>query len=130
LLPADAIQLPKLAGIIGRDDDFYSVVSRDLVPDAHFRAFTFHFRPGRLDEAGKMRRIQQVLGVEGKQIQASISLRNRLPALRLGHAELIAQLDQNLQGRSLALTGNWFTGVSIEDSLVRSVAEFNRLFPV
>jgi protoporphyrinogen oxidase len=129
LLQKDAIKLPRLAGIIGRDDDFYSVVSRDLVPDPHYRAFTFHFRPGRLDVAGKLRRIQQVLGVDDTAIQASASYWNRLPALRLGHQDLVANLDEILSGQPIALTGNWFAGVSIEDGLVRSAAEFSRLFP-
>ena len=129
LLPIAAIELPRLAGIIGRDDDFYSVVSRDLVPDPHYRAFTFHFRPDRLDAHGKVQRIQQVLGVDDTAVQASASYQNRLPALRLGHQDLIAKLDEALHGQPIALTGNWFAGVSIEDSLVRSAAEYARLFP-
>ena len=129
LLPVSAIKIPALAGIIGREDDFYSVVSRDLVPDPDYRAFTFHFRPGRLDDDAKLHRIQQVLGVEPAAIQASAGYSNRLPALRLGHAERIAELDHALRGHTLALTGNWFSGVSIEDSLIRSASEFARLFP-
>ena len=129
LLPTTALELPRLAGIIGREDVFFSVVSRDLVPDPNYRAFTFHFRPGRLDKSAKLQRIQQVLGVDVAAIQASAAYQNRLPALRLGHTELIANLDQALRGQPIALTGNWFAGVSIEDSLVRSAAEFDRLFP-
>lgn len=129
LLEADSIELPRLAGIIGRNDDFYSVVSRDLVTDPHYRAFTFHFRPRRLDEAGKLLRIQQVLGVSDSAIQTTADYRNRLPVLRVGHARRIEQVDRVLKGRKLALTGNWFSGVSIEDSLVRSAAECRRLFP-
>jgi protoporphyrinogen oxidase len=129
LLSAKALQVPPLAGIIGRDEDFYSVVSRDLVPDPDYRAFTFHFRPGRLDEDGKLQRIQQVLGVDSAAIEASAGYANRLPALRLGNAERVAELDLALRGQPLALTGNWFDGVSIEDSLIRSAAEFDRLFP-
>ena len=129
LLPATALGIPPLAGIIGRDEAFYSVVSRDLVPDPDYRAFTFHFRPGRLDEQGKLQRIQQVLGIDPASIMTRASYVNRLPALRLGHAERIAELDRSLQGQSIALTGNWFSGVSIEDSLIRSAAEFARLYP-
>jgi hypothetical protein len=129
LLPTKSLQLPPLAGIIGRDEDFFSVVSRDLVPDSDYRAFTFHFRPGRLDEDVKLQRIQQVLGVDPVAIEASAGYANRLPALRLGNAERVAELDLALRGQPLALTGNWFDGVSIEDSLIRSAAEFDRLFP-
>lgn len=129
VLDKASLTLPPLAGIIGRDDDFYSVVSRDLVPDVGYRAFTFHFRSGRLDDAGKMARICKVLGVDEAVVLDRVSTVNRLPALRLGHQQVIARLDKQLAGMSLALTGNWFTGVSIEDSLVRTAEEFARLFP-
>ena len=127
LLHKEALELPELAGIIGREDDFYSVVSRDAVSDPHYRAFTFHFRPGRLDHSGRLKRICQVLGVDASAIVESVTLNNRLPALRLGHAERIAWIDDRLQGENLGLTGNWFQGVSIEDSLVRSASECERL---
>lgn len=127
LLRAGATSLPRLSGIIGRDDDFFSAVSRDPVPDQHYRAFTFHFRPGRLDEAGRLARICAVLGVAESEIISSISIANCLPALRLGHAERIQWIDKRLAGLSLGLTGNWFQGVSIEDSLVRSASECQRL---
>ncbi|MEN8179180.1 MAG: FAD-dependent oxidoreductase [Pseudomonadota bacterium] len=129
LLKADTLELQPLAGIIGRNDDFYSVVSRDLTPDPRYRAFTFHFRPGRLDDAGKMRRIREVLGVQESDILDSARYQNRLPALRLGHSERVSGLDGALRDQPLALTGNWFSGVSIEDSLVRTVQEFARLYP-
>jgi protoporphyrinogen oxidase len=127
LLRAGEIQLPEVAGIIGIDDAFYSVVSRDLVPDPDYRAFTFHFRPGGLDESGRLSRICEVLGVDAAAIVASIACKNRLPALRLGHAERVEWIDRQLRDLPLGLTGNWFQGVSIEDSLVRSSAECGRL---
>lgn len=127
LLLKESTDLPELAGIIGCEDDFYSVVSRDPVPDPRYRAFTFHFRPGRLDQAGRLARICQVLGVDSSAIVESVSVSNRLPALRLGHEERIGWIDQRLQDEPLGLTGNWFQGVSIEDSLVRSAQECKRL---
>ncbi len=127
LLHTEDLTLPAVAGIIGCDDDFYSAVSRDVVPDPRYRAFTFHFRPGRLDQAGRLQRICQVLGVDPSAIIESVSIGNRLPALRLGHAERIAWIDRRLAGEPLGLTGNWFQGVSIEDSLVRSAQECQRL---
>ncbi|PVV15022.1 MAG: protoporphyrinogen oxidase [gamma proteobacterium symbiont of Ctena orbiculata] len=128
LLRTERVKLPLLAGIIGVADDFYSVVSRDLVADENYRAFTFHFRPDGLDEAGRLTRISEVLGVDQDQIDSHLSCSNRLPALRLGQAERIAWIDKALQAESLALTGNWFSGVSIEDSLIRSRQECHRLF--
>ncbi|MET0108686.1 MAG: FAD-dependent oxidoreductase [Candidatus Thiodiazotropha sp.] len=130
LVRADRVRLPPLAGIIGVDDDFYSVVSRDPVPDETYRAFTFHFRPNGLDEAGRMTRISEVLGLDMQAVESHVGCSNRLPALRLGHHERISWIDNALQGGSLALTGNWFSGVSIEDSLIRSNQECQRLFGV
>jgi protoporphyrinogen oxidase len=127
LVHAADLELDSLAGIIGCEDDFYSVVSRDPVPHPHYRAFTFHFRPGRLDQSGRLDRICRVLGVKRSAIVESVVIANRLPALRLGHAERIEWIDQRLQGEALGLTGNWFQGVSIEDSLVRSAQECERL---
>jgi protoporphyrinogen oxidase len=126
LVQADQIQIPPLAGIIARNDDFYSVVSRDLVPDDFHRAFTFHFKPG-CDEKRRMARITQVLGVDEEAILDSRYCRNRLPALRLGHTERVEWIDRQLQGQPLGITGNWFIGVSIEDSLIRSFNECQRL---
>ena len=127
LLHTEDLALPKVAGIIGCADDFYSVVSRDPVPDSHYRSFTFHFRAGRLDQAGRLARICQVLGVDSAAIVESIGTRNRLPALRLDHAERIDWIDRRLEGEPLGLTGNWFQGVSIEDTLQRSAREIDRL---
>ena len=127
LIKTDRIELEPLAGIIAQQDAFYSAVSRDPVPDDNYRAFTFHFKPDVLDEAGRNARIAQVLGIEQADIIESASYRNRLPALRLGHYERIGVIDRLLKGSTLALTGNWFSGVSIEDTLIRSNDECQRL---
>jgi protoporphyrinogen/coproporphyrinogen III oxidase len=49
--------------------------------------------------------------------------------LRAGHSELVERIDALLAGGRLAITGNWFLGVSIEDCLTRSRRELERLFP-
>jgi protoporphyrinogen oxidase len=128
LVRSERLDLEPLAGIIAAADDFYSVVSRDPVPDETYRAFTFHFRPGRLHGAGRLTRICDVLGIKAGDVVAEAYKQNRLPALRLGHKERIAELDRLLDSTSLAVTGNWFLGVSIEDALTRSAAECERLF--
>ena len=128
-LPADRLSLPPVAGLIGRNEAFYSVVSRDTAPDPAHRGFTFHFRPGVLDEEGKLNRIAQVLNVPraafgSKNVATRV---NQLPALRVGHGEWMGAVDRALAGNRLALTGNYFTGVAIEDCVTRSRVEFERL---
>ena len=128
-LPKARLSLPPLAGLIGRDEAFYSVVSRDTVPDPAYRGFTFHFRPGGLDEEGKLNRIAQVLNVPRAALGAdNVATRiNQLPTLRVGHGERAEEVDRELAGTRLALTGNYFTGVAIEDCVTRSRQQFERL---
>ena len=128
VVEADQIELEPLAGIIAVDDDFYSMVSRDPVADSHYRGFTFHFKPGRLSADEQLGRACRVLGVQEELVTAAISRKNRLPSLCSGHHERIEKLDGMLASTpQLALTGNWFAGVSIEDCLVRSASEAARL---
>ncbi len=124
----DKVSLPALAGIIGLDGDFYSVVSRDPVPHPQYRGFTFHFQPGRLDLGGKLDRIAAVLGVAVEDIEAVSERVNRLPGLDLRHPALAAELDASLAGEPLALAGNYFKGMSIGDCAERAVVEAKRLF--
>lgn len=120
--------LISLAGIIGLDGDFYSVVSRDPVPDARYRGFTFHFRPGALTHAAKLERIAAILGVAAADLVAVAERVNRLPRLDTRHPVLARELDEKIAGQPLALLGNYFTGMSIGDCAERSVAEARRLF--
>ena len=58
------------------------MVSRDTVPDAHWRGFTFHFRPGvGLGEEQKLERITQVLGIDRALLESGnvVSKLNQLP---------------------------------------------------
>ena len=128
-LPAARLSLPPVAGLIGRGEPFYSMVSRDTVSDAHWRGFTFHFRPGVLGEEQKLERIAQVLGIDQALLESEnvVSKLNQLPALRVGHGERAKELNQALAGHRLALVGNYFSGVAIEDCVTRSRTEFERL---
>jgi len=121
--------LPALAGLIAIDDAFYSMVSRDYLPDADYRGFAFHFRPRMPDADAQVTRICRVLGIVPEQIAGLSRVSNRLPALRAGHPDLVRKIDALLAGGPVAMTGNWFFGVSIEDCLTRSHQECERLFP-
>ena len=128
-VPKSALQLPPVAGLIGRNQAFYSVVSRDVVPDERYRGFTFHFRPGGLDAAGQRDCIAQTLNLPRDRLTTAnvVSKTNQLPALRVGHGERTRDVDRMLAGTRLALTGNYFTGVAIEDCVIRSRQEWVRL---
>lgn len=129
-IPVAALgHLPPLAGLIAVDDAFYSMVSRDYLPDERYRGFAFHFRPRTLDAKTQVERICRALGIAEERIAGMSRIPNRLPALRAGHPERVRKMDALLAGGRLALTGNWFLGVSIEDCLTRSHQECERLFP-
>lgn len=129
-VPASLLKLPPLAGLIGRNETFYSMVSRDILPDPTYRGFTFHFRPGALNDADKPAQIKAVLELPHTAFSLEnyiVKKINQLPALRVGHADVIRTVDHMLSGGRLTLTGNYFTGVAIEDCVTRSRAEFERL---
>jgi protoporphyrinogen oxidase len=103
------------------------VVTRDVVPAATWRAFTFHFRPG-LPEAERLERVGEVLGVTREAIEHVARRRTVLPSPTVGHHQRVAALDARLAAEpGLAVVGNWFAGLSIEDCAQRARAEWQRL---
>jgi len=121
------LPLQPVAGIIAVDGDFYSAVSRDIVEHPHLRGMTFHFKPGRLGDEAKLQRICTILGVEQSDLLHVFHKTNRLPAPDMGHHQLIAAVDALLTEQPLALVGNYFAGVAVEDCLERVESEFDRL---
>ena len=127
VLPAAKASLPPLAGLIGIDDSFWSVVTRDPVPHESLRGYTFHFRPGVLDRAGKLARIAEVLGVQIGDFLHVQESNNRLPAPGVEHAALAGEVLALLAREPLALVGNYLNGLSIGDCAERAVIECERL---
>jgi oxygen-dependent protoporphyrinogen oxidase len=124
----DVKHLSALAGLIAVDDAFYSMVSRDYLDDPRYRGFAFHFRPGVLSAEAQIERACQAIGIAPNSLVGHSRTNNRLPALRVGHQDRVRRIDAVLADTRLAITGNWFLGVSIEDCLTRSHQEFQRLF--
>jgi len=127
VVPAATCQLPPLAGLMAVDDAFWSVVSRDVVPHPKLRGFTFHFRPGRLDHAGKLQRAAEVLGVTTGDIVQLAETVNRLPAPRVQHIALAKDITRQLADEPLALIGNYLNGLSIGDCAELAAREATRL---
>lgn len=118
--------MPEAAFVVPVDDVFHSVVTRDPVPDERRRAFTFHFKPG-LSRDEKLARMTEVLKVEEGDLEGLAERETVLPSPVLGHGETVAAIDAALAGERLALVGNYFAGLAIEDCLVRSRAEWARV---
>ncbi len=120
----DAVELPLFTGLIPVNDLFFSIVSRDTVADPVYRGFTFHFRSG-LDRTEKTKRIAEVLCTD--KFEASSENLTVLPSPVLGHEKTVADIDRLIAGERVFITGNFFSGLAIEDCVTRSLTEFHRL---
>ena len=118
--------VPYSTFLIPRGDIFHSVVTRDIVADPTWRGFSIHFQPGH-DETERLARATALLGVSRSDLAEVTHRRTILPSPVLGHRDTVAALDAALASHSLAVTGNWFSGLSIEDCVLRSRAEWHRI---
>lgn len=123
----DKIELDACAGVIAVDGDFYSAVSRDFIEHPEWRGFTFHFKPGLLNDDEKIQRICDLLQLKPSDLTHVVHKTNRLPAPDMGHHALTQALDASLSEQPLALIGNYFDGIAVEDCLERVEKELTRL---
>jgi protoporphyrinogen oxidase len=114
-----------IAALAAADDVFYSFVSRDTFPDPVYRGFAFHFKAGKGSREARLARIAQVLGTGN--FEQVVTAEHVIPSLRLGHGQTVQELDSLLADTQLMLTGNYFTGLAIEDCVSRSLAESRRI---
>ena len=126
VLPRERCWMPECAFVVHAGDVPFSIVTRDTVPDPQRRAFAFHFRPG-VARHEKLRRIIDVLRVGREDLQLLVEQTRTLPAPALGHGAVVQEIDGCLAGGKLAVTGNYFAGLSIEDCVGRSFAEWARV---
>jgi len=126
ILPAAACWMPPCAFVVPVGDLFHSCVTRDPFAAPDRRAFAFHFK-GDVPFAVKIRRMAEVLRVTPAQLGELIERRYTLPAPVLGHDEIVRAIDCCLAGERLAVTGNYFAGLAIEDCVLRSNAEWDRI---
>jgi UDP-galactopyranose mutase len=126
VLPRSKCWMPPCAFVVPVDDLFFSCVTRDPFPDPERRGFAFHFRPG-VSRADKLRRMSEVLRVSREDLGEPVEERRTLPAPALGHAEIVRDVDACLAGSGLAVAGNYFAGLAIEDCVGRSFSEWARI---
>jgi UDP-galactopyranose mutase len=118
--------LEECAFVVPVDDLFFSAVTRDPFPDPQRRAFAFHFRPA-VPREEKLARMAAVLQVRREDLPEPVEARRTLPAPALGHADIVADVDRCLAGGKLAVSGNYFAGLAIEDCVLRSFEEWRRI---
>ena len=117
--------LPECAFIVSAEGDFYSSVARDPFPDPSSRGFAFHFKPG-ITREQKILRVCRILGVSPEDLSDIADNEVTLPSPRVNHAAITADIQKLLNRRDLALTGNYFGGLAIEDCVARSFEEWRR----
>jgi protoporphyrinogen oxidase len=125
IINKDETTLGPIAALAAADDIFYSFVSRDTFPDPKYRGFAFHFKAGAVSQEKKMELVARVLGT--KNFVQVVTAGHVIPSLRLGHKEKIAEIDGLIAGTHLMLTGNYFSGVAIEDCVSRSLQQSGRI---
>lgn len=126
VLPRARCWMPECAFVVPVDDVFFSMVTRDPFPDPQRRAFAFHFRPG-VSREEKLRRMAEVLRVPPSELGEPVEQRLTLPSPALGHGDVVRDVDACLAGGRIAVTGNYFAGLAIEDCVLRSNAEWARI---
>ena len=127
IISKESIDLKEIAGIIGINVDFYSVVSRDVVEHPDLRGFVFHFKPGKLNDEEKINYICKTLNISEDNIIHTFYTKNIVPSYRSGHEPIVTNIDQLLATETVFMTGNYFTGMAIEDCVKRSFQENERL---
>ncbi|PWJ43795.1 protoporphyrinogen oxidase [Sediminitomix flava] len=127
IVKKENVNLEKLAGIVPESESFFSVVTRDVMPDDMYRGFSIHFKNPDITEAKIKATIKKVIGVDEKDFESFQYTIHQLPSLSLGHQELIEGINKELEGRNISITGNYFYGLSIEDCVQRSFEESERI---
>jgi UDP-galactopyranose mutase len=127
VVPREKVSLPEVAFLVAADDLYWSAVTRDVFPDARWRAFAFHFKDGRANRDEKLRRAARALGVPHADFAEVVEARRTLPSPALRHGEVVSEIVAALGDERLALTGNYFDGLAIEDCVQRSFAEWGRV---
>jgi oxygen-dependent protoporphyrinogen oxidase len=122
----ERVALPTLAFLVPLDDLFFSVVTRDVIADDARRGFAFHFRAG-VPRDRKITRASEVLGAPPAEFEVVEEKTALLPSPVLGHADVVREIDRLLAGTRLAVTGNFFAGLAIEDCVERSFSEWRRV---
>jgi len=126
VLPQEKCWMPPCAFVVPVDDLFFSAVTRDPFPDDTRRAFAFHFRPD-LPREQRLARMAEVLRVDVADLTDVTENHVVLPSPAVGHDEIIGAVDAALAGKPLALCGNYFAGLAIEDCVLRSNDEWARV---
>ncbi|QIW09827.1 NAD(P)-binding protein [Francisella sp. LA112445] len=119
--------IKNLAGLIGKEQFFFSAVSRDVVDDPNYRAIVFHCHTNATTEE-LIEKITKLLKIDQSDILHSYQKTNLLPCYHSNHSIFLEDLENELsQISDLYITGNFFDRLAIENCIRRSNKEADRL---
>jgi len=128
---AKNLKLEKCGGLIGAGESFYSVVSRDPVKadqPTDKRGFTFHFKP---EAAVQLPQVKAVLGLRNEANFEEFEESTCLPSLSSDHLKTKTRLEELLHSSEksgkILISGNYFSGLAIEDCISLSLSEIERI---
>ncbi|MBK2357461.1 NAD(P)-binding protein [Francisella hispaniensis] len=112
--------IKNLAGLIGKEQFFYSAVSRDVVDNSDYRAIIFHCR-SEFSQQELLEKITKLLKINTDDILHTHIKNNTLPCYHRKHSAFIADLEKELQNQpNLYISGNFFDRLAIENCIRRS----------
>ena len=124
----DLRHIKDLSGLIGKEQFFYSAVSRDIIADDKLRAIVFHCKEHTNDESTLISKIADLLQISKSQILYTEIKYQSLPKYDKNHTKFIYDLNNELNNqKNLYISGNFFDRLAIENCIRRSNLEFNRL---
>lgn len=118
-----------IAGLIGKEQFFYSAVSRDVIKHPNLRAIVFHCKSQPNLEMKNIRnKATGVLGISTKDIIHAHTKQNSLPCYNKNHDIFIKDLEDALtKHKNLFITGNFFDRLAIENCIRRSNHQASKL---
>ena len=120
--------LGDISGLIGKEQFFYSAISRDIIKHDTLRSLVFHCKDIQSNEQEALDKISNLLDIDKKDIIYSTSKHNTLPCYNINHKKFISDLDLELSNHNnLYVSGNFIDRLAIENCIKRSVKEANRL---
>lgn len=119
--------IKKLAGLIGKEQFFFSAVTRDVIENKKYRAVTFHCPSNTVHEE-IINKITKLLKISKQDILYTHIKENTLPCYHRNHSIFLEDLEKELQKQSnLFISGNFFDRLAIENCIRRSNIEANRI---
>lgn len=117
-----------LNGLIGVEQNFLSMVTRDTLEHEKYRGMTVHFKNTETPYSQLIDGFLSMLNVPKDALIDVKHKNNSVPCYQSQHHAFIDALNNELaKDDSLALVGNYFTRLAIEDCVKRSFDEAKRI---